>query len=118
MKGKKHSSTIRVIHTGGGSTYATSYTSQKYAESLQGGEKPRVVLVGHYHKLSFDYCREIYMIQCGATQDQTPFMRKKKIQSHLGGCIVELHQDNDGIINRCKAEFITFFDKKFYKYEW
>lgn len=118
LKGGKYDQTIRIIHAGGGSAYAVSYTSQKYAESLQGGEKPRVVLVGHFHKFSFDYCREIYMIQVGATQDQTPFMRKKRIQSHLGGCIVELHQDNDGIINRCKVEFITFYDKKFYEYKW
>jgi len=46
-KQAKGSSIIRVIHAGGGSAYAVSYTSQKYVESLQGGEKPQIVLVGH-----------------------------------------------------------------------
>jgi predicted phosphodiesterase len=118
FKGGKFDQTVRVIHAGGGSSYAVSYTSQKYAEVLQGGEKPRVILVGHFHKFAFDYVREIYMVQVGSTQDQTPFMRKKRLQSHLGGCIVELHQDSNGIINRCKVEFISFFDKKFYEYHW
>lgn len=118
FKGGKTDQTMRIMHAGGGSSYAVSYTSQKYAESLQGGEKPRIVLVGHFHKFAFDYCREIYILQVGATQDQTPFMRKKRLQSHLGGCIVECHQDSDGIINRCKAEFVSFFDKAFYEYKW
>lgn len=73
---------------------------------------------GHYHKLEYCYPREIHMIQVGAFQDQTPFMRKKRLQSMVGGAIVELHQDDEGIINRCKVEFVTFYDKQFYEYKW
>ena len=50
----------------------------------------------------------------GCTEDQTIFMRKKKLQAHVGGGICELHRASDGTINRCKVEFITAFDKKFY----
>lgn len=118
LKGAKTSQIIRLIHGGGGSTYADSYTSQKYAESLQSGEKPRVILIGHFHKFCFDYPREIYMVQVGCVEDQTPFMRKKKILAHVGGTIITLHQDNDGIINRCEVEWIPFYNKKFYEYKW
>jgi biotin operon repressor len=111
-------SIIRVIHAGGGSAYATSYTSQKYAESLQGGEKPSMVLVGHYHKFSYDYPREIHIIQGGTTQDQTPFMRKKKIQAMVGGCLIEIKQDNKGCFVRVRVEWFPFYDKKFYEYKW
>jgi len=115
---KKGSSIVRVIHAGGGSSYATSYTSQKYAESLQGGEKPQIVLVGHYHKFNYSYPREIHMIQGGCTEDQTPFMRKKKLQANLGGCVIWIKQNELGIFTSVKVEWIPFYDKKFYKYIW
>jgi len=118
LKGAKTSQIIRLIHIGGGSSYAFSYASQKYAESLQAGEKPRVVLVGHLHKFDVCYPREIFMAQVGCVEDQTPFMRKKKIQAHVGGMIVTLHQDDDGIINWCDFRFIPFYNKKFYEYKW
>ncbi len=108
-------SRMRLIHAGGGSTYATSYTAQKIVESYQGGEKPDILLIGHYHKLEYGYPREVHCVQVGCTQDQTPFMRKKKIHAHVGGSIVTCNQSPDGEINRFKAEFITFFDKKFYE---
>jgi len=111
-------SIMRVVHSGGGTAYALSYTSQKYAESLQGGEKPSFVLVGHFHKYDWSYPREINMLQPGSVQDQTPFMRGKKIQAMVGGCIVELKQDDHGIFVRTKVEWMPFYDKKFYSYAW
>lgn len=109
---------LRVIHAGGGSAYATSYVAQKYAESLQGGEKPRIVAMGHYHKLSYEYPREIFMVQPGCAQDQTPFMRKKKLQAHVGGCILDVRLNSDGIIDEVGCRFKTWFDRKFYEYKW
>lgn len=114
----KGSSRLRVIHAGGGSSYATSYTSQKYVESLQGGEKPSIVLVGHFHKLDYAYPREVHVIQMGCTQDQTPFMRKKRIQAHVGGGILWLTQNELGIFTSVKVQFFTYFDRKFYEYKW
>jgi predicted phosphodiesterase len=115
---KGGSSILRVIHAGGGSSYAISYTSQKYVESLQGGEKPSMVLVGHFHKFDYSYPREVQVIQAGCTQDQTPFMRKKRIQAMVGGCVVEIKQDRKGKFVRTRVEWIPFFDKKFYSYKW
>jgi len=111
-------STIRVIHAGGGSAYAVSYTSQKYAESLQGGEKPSIVLVGHFHKFDWSYPREVHIIQGGTTCDQTPYMRKRKLQAHVGGCILWVKQNDIGIFTSVKVEWIPFYDKKFYAYKW
>jgi hypothetical protein len=109
-----HKSFMRVVHPGGGSAYATSYAMQKLAESYQGGEKPTVVLAGHYHKYDVCYPREIHMVQMGTTCDQTLFMRKKKIQAMVGGGIIEMHRAPNGSINRFKVEWLPFYDKKFY----
>jgi hypothetical protein len=111
-------STIRIIHAGGGTAYALSYTSQKYAESLTGGEKPAMVIVGHFHKYDWSYPREVHMLQPGTTEDQTPFMRKKRIQAMVGGCIVEAKQDRRGAFNRVRVEWMPFYDRKYYSYKW
>ncbi len=111
-------SVIRVIHAGGGSAYATSYTSQKYVESLQGGEKPAVVLIGHFHKWDWNYPREVHTVQGGTTMDQSPFMRKKRIHANVGGCLIEAKQDNRGVFCRVRVEWMPFYDRKFYRYEW
>lgn len=110
----EHQSWLRVLHPGGGSAYATSYAAQKIIESLQGGEKPNILLIGHYHKLLYAYIRNVHTIQCGTTSDQSLFMRKQKIEAHVGGGIVTLFRAPDGIINGCSVRFITAFDKKFY----
>ena len=82
--------------------------------SYQGGEKPRILLLGHYHKIDYCFPREVHVIQMGCTEDQTIFMRKKKIQAHIGGGILKVNRAPDGSINRVNVEYITFFDKGFY----
>lgn len=109
---------IRVIHAGGGSAYATSYSSQKYAEMLTGGEKPQIVAVGHFHKFNYTYARGVHIIQLGCTEDQTPFMRKRRIEAHVGGCILWVKQNELGIFTSVRVEWLPFFDKRFYQYKW
>ena len=73
-----------------------------------------MLLLGHFHKLDYSFPREVHCIQTGCTEDQTIFMRKKRIQAMVGGGICTLKRAADGTINRCQVEFITAFDKKFY----
>ena len=108
------SSQMLVMHPGGGSAYAISYTSQKIVESLTGGEKPAVLLVGHYHKMELLNIRNTWVLQCGCTKDQDPFMRKKRIEAHIGGTIMELHQDHTGAIMDCLVWMKRFFNTGYY----
>jgi len=105
---------MKVIHPGGGAAYAVSYTGQKLAESLQGGEKPAVVLQGHFHKFNVGYPREIFVVDTGTCCDQTGFMRKKRIQAHVGYSIVEFMQAEDGRLVRFRTEFLPFYDRGYY----
>lgn len=108
----KKTTRLLVMHPGGGSAYAVSYRPQKIVESLSGGEKPDVLLIGHYHKLSYNFIRNVHTIQCGCTQDQTTFMRKKGIDAHVGGGICELKQDpSTGNIYSCKVEFFNYTNR-------
>lgn len=109
---------LLVMHPGGGSAYATSYAPQKIIEALQPGEKPAVLLVGHYHKLEYLNIRGVHVIQAGCTKDLDPFGRKKKLQYHVGGWIVDLWQDPQGGIGRCRPDLRQFFDRGYYNGQW
>lgn len=108
-------SVMRVVHPGGGSAYAISYTDQKRVESYQGGEKPQIELVGHYHKFNHGYPREVHTIQGGCTMDQSMFMRKKRLQAHVGYSIIKIKQDEFGAVMRCSVDWIPFFDRGYYE---
>lgn len=109
------SAVMRVVHPGGGSSYAISYTDQKRVESYQGGEKPQVEIAGHYHKFNYGYPREVHTLQAGCTCDQTMFMRKKRLQAHVGFCAVSLTQGENGAITRFTPEWHPRFDRGYYE---
>jgi hypothetical protein len=115
LKAKHGSRHMVVSHPGGGGAYATSYPAQKWVEAVQGGEKPAVLLQGHHHKFNLGYPREVWCVDSGTCCDQTSWMRGRKIQAHVGGAIVELHQSDDGRITRFRPEFLPFYDRSFYE---
>lgn len=113
------SAIMAVVHPGGGSAYALSYSIQKIIESLESGEKPAVGIYGHYHKLWAGNIRNVWCIQSGCTQDQSPFMRKKRLEAHVGGAIIRLEQDpNTGAIIGFTPELIRYFNRGYYNNRW
>lgn len=106
---------LRVLHPGGGSSYAISYTTQKIIESYTESEKPHILVLGHYHKADYIFCRGVHAVQSACTMDQSPFMRKKRLAAHVGGWSIEFSTDELGNVIRFKPEFIPFFDNKYYK---
>jgi hypothetical protein len=107
--------TLRVVHPGGGTGYALSYRPQKIIESYEGGEKPSVVLFGHYHKLDCNNIRNVWSVQTGCAQDQTPFMRKKSLEAHVGGAIIQMEQDpKTGAIIGFRPDLRRYFNRAYY----
>ncbi len=115
FRAKHGQAVMRIMHPGGGSPYAISYPSQKIVESWQGGEKADILIVGHHHKAGYFYPREVHCVLAACCQDQSSFLRKLKIQAHLGGFIVQFNQSDTGEINRFRTEYISFYDRKFYE---
>jgi hypothetical protein len=107
--------TLRVMHAGGGSAYAISYRPQKILESYEGGEKPDVTLIGHYHKLDAGLIRNVWYGQVGCQQDQTPFMRQRSLEAHVGGILLEIEQDpGDGSISGFRPDMRRYFTRSYY----
>lgn len=115
LKQKVGETRIRIMHPGGGSAYALSYPGQKMVESFQGGEKPHILILGHYHKFDVNYAREITTIQAACVQDQTIFMRKNKLAAHVGFCIVTIGCRIDGVVGHCAVEWFPFYDRQYHQ---
>lgn len=115
LKTSNGSALLKILHGGKGTSYADSYRTQKMVESLQEGEKPHILLVGHYHKAIYHTPRGVHTLLLGCTQGQSRFMRKMEIKAYLGGWLVDINQAPTGEINRFKPEWIQFWDKNFYQ---
>lgn len=100
---------MELRHPLDGSSYAVSYKPQKYIESMAGGTKPNLLLVGHYHKQGYFPYRNVHCLLMPSFEAQTPFLRGKGLVSDIGGIIITLHISADGTINRFIPEFIPYY---------
>jgi hypothetical protein len=115
-KKKDTSTIIKVQHPGGGSAYARSYTGQKQVEAFEGGEKPAVLIQGHYHVSNYMNDRNVHVVSLPGFQDQTVFARKKRLRMEVGGGIISFQRNpDDGAITRLRVEFIRYFTRGYYK---
>jgi hypothetical protein len=105
-------SKLRLLHPGDGNAYALSYKPQKIIESIEGGNKPNILGIGHYHKSLQMFYRNIFAFLVGTFEHQTSFLRSKGISVHLGGWIIEGHSGSKGGINDITATFIPYMNFK------
>lgn len=99
---------IKLWHGTDGSSYAISYRGQKIVESLDGGDKPHILLTGHDHKSIFFQTRNVHIIGAGTLCEQTGFMRGKKLAAHRGYWIVEFWSNESGLV-RIRPEWCPFY---------
>ena len=106
---------LRVMHPGAGSSYAISYRPQKIIESFEGGQKPAVLLMGHYHKLDAGLVRNVWYAQTGTCQDQTPFMAQKALGGTRRRRTDRVEQDpKTGAIISYTPQLRRYFDRGYY----
>ena len=112
LRGERGHATMRLMHPGGGMSYALSYRPQKLVESISGGEKPNILVIGHFHKFGYFDVRNVHTYLAGCLQFQTPFMLKHAIEAHRGFWIVEATIEADGSVTRLKDEKFRFYRGK------
>lgn len=114
--GRERATVMKIQHPGGGSSYARSYTAQKQVEALEGGEKPAILVQGHYHVSNYMSERNVHVIGMPGFQDQTIFARKKRLRMEVGGAILSFKRNpDDGAVTRCRVEFNRYFTRSYYK---
>jgi hypothetical protein len=87
-----------------------SYKPQKIVESFEGGTKPEILHINHYHKMSQMFYRNVHIFQDGTFQSQTPFMMEKGLAAHKGSWLVMYHPDEKGGIVNIETKFIPFYE--------
>lgn len=100
---------IKLFHANDGTSYANSYKGQKLVESLTGGEKPNIILQGHYHKMLYQFTRNVHLFDCGTICGQTRFMRGKKLAAHMGYWILDIKYNSHGV-ERIISEMIPWYE--------
>lgn len=102
---------IQLLHPDGGTSYALSYRPQKIAEQIEGGNKPDLLIIGHYHKAEWiPQYRNMFVMQSGSFQWQTPFMMRKGASAAVGGWIVNITKADDH--NVYGASFVPFYNRR------
>jgi len=109
---KGHRLRVGLIHPDGGTAYALSYRAQKLIEAIPGGQKPDVFAIGHYHKAEYiPRWRNVAAFQAGAFQSQTPFMKRKASDSHVGGWIIEaVMSERKTLTASVGARFVSYYE--------
>jgi predicted phosphodiesterase len=97
------------LHRRGGVPYARSYRSQKANEALGRGEQvPEIFVIGGLHVVDYVPYLGVQTFLAGAFQGQTPYLKEKALWPDIGGWIVTVNLADDGKINRCLLEWISF----------
>ena len=98
-------------HPGGGSAQSVSYKPQKRIEILESHSKPKLLLIGHYHKSYVFNYRNVQCILVPALCDKTKFQQKQGLLNAVGAYFLDIYSDSKGNIQYFEPEEILF-DKK------
>jgi len=90
-------------------SYAISYKSQKRIDSLEGGDKPNLMFIGHYHKAEYIFYRNIHCFQSATLESQTPFMKSKGLAANKGFYIINL-KTKKGQVDKITPTFYPAYD--------
>lgn len=99
---------IMLWHGEDASSYATSYRLQKIIEAFTGGEKPAILVTGHVHKQAYIFERNVHALSAGCIQQQSGFMRYKRLAAHCGFWIVNVTA-RDGQVIRFAPAWYPFY---------
>ena len=101
---------IYLLHPKGGMGYAADYKIRKLAEGFEGGSKPHVMLVGHFHRRGQFEARGIQSLLCGCFESGGSFgVRLGMSDPAVGFHIVTMTVGDDGSVVRFNAEWLRFW---------
>lgn len=103
---------IHLWHPGGSMAYAKTYTLQKKIESYAPGQKPNILLTGHYHQSAYMEERGIHALLCPTFHGgQSAFGKSLKGSPvAIGGYILSWTLTRDGTIRDFCPERRSYFE--------
>lgn len=95
-------------HPGGGSAQSVSYKPQKRIEILESHNKPKILLIGHYHKSYTFVYRNVQCVEVPALCGKTQFQQKQGLINNVGGYFLKVYSDSKGNIQYLEPEEIAY----------
>lgn len=102
---------VEMWHPLKGPAYAMSYKLQKKIEGYAPGQKPDVLLTGHWHQSVYLNTRGIHAFSCGTFQGGgSAFGRALGGSPSIGGWQVEYALTDDGTVRHLKPHWVSYFE--------
>ena len=98
-------------HPGGGSSQSLSYKPQKRIEILESHMKPKILLIGHYHKSYHFLYRNVQCLEVPALCGKTQFQQKQGLINSVGGYFLKVWSDKKGHVQYVEPEEIAYGKK-------
>jgi biotin operon repressor/predicted phosphodiesterase len=100
---------LQLEHPLGKPAYAVSYKTQRKIDNMRGGDKPNILVEGHYHYHVNLFRRNVHAFCVPSFQGPTNLSRRLGLESDNGAFIVELEVDETGDVKSIKSEFFPFY---------
>ena len=101
---------IHLLHPMGGASYALSYKPQKIVESYEGGQKPSILVIGHWHRAGYFFTRGVHVLLGGTFQGPTTYSTRKAFgEPGFGFWIVECRLAEDGSVVGFRPEWLPYY---------
>jgi predicted phosphodiesterase len=102
---------VEMWHPLKGPAYALSYKMQKHIEGYQVGQKPDVLLTGHWHQACYFTQRGVHAMSCGTFHGgQSSFGKALGGAPAIGGWIVKYGMTKDGTVRDFAPAWRGYFE--------
>lgn len=102
---------VHLWHPKSGAGYARSYAIQKHIEKYSSGEKPNILLTGHWHVFCHVYERGVHGIACPTFQGGgSAFSKSLGGAPAIGGLILSWDVTKDGTLRSFVLEKRSYFE--------
>lgn len=102
---------IHLWHPKSGAGYAKSYGIQKHIEKYSSGEKPNILLCGHWHVFCYVYERGVHGIACPTFQGGgSAFSKSLGGAPAIGGLILSWDLTEHGTVRGFSLEKRSYFE--------
>ena len=102
---------VHLWHPRSGVSYARSYAIQKHIEKYSSGEKPNILLCGHWHVYCHVYERGIHGVACPTFQGGgSAFSKSLGGAPAIGGLLLSWEQTKHGTLRNFAVEKRSYFE--------
>jgi predicted phosphodiesterase len=102
---------VHLWHPRSGVSYARSYALQKHVEKYASGEKPNILLAGHWHVYCHVYERGVHAVACPTFQGGgSAFSKSLGGAPAIGGMILSWDLTSHGTLRSFIHEYRAYFE--------